>query len=133
MRFKRHLELEHGLGPIDIVPLINIIFLLLIFFILASAFVTGPVIKMNLPKVITGGAFERGNIEITVLSDNTIFLGSRAVGKQELKNFLKQIAKKGPPILIKSDRKASLGKVAEIFDMCRDFGATQVDIVTDQE
>lgn len=40
MRFKRHMELEHGLKQIDIAPLIDVVFQLLIFFLLTSSFIT---------------------------------------------------------------------------------------------
>ncbi len=47
MRFKRHMELEHGLKQIDIAPLIDVVFQLLIFFMLTSSFVIQPGIKVN--------------------------------------------------------------------------------------
>ena len=50
MKFKRHMELEHGLRQIDIAPLIDMVFQLLIFFMLTSSFIMQPGIKVNLPK-----------------------------------------------------------------------------------
>ena len=53
MHFKRHMEVEHGLRQIDIAPLIDMVFQLLIFFMLTSSFVVQPGIKVNLPKAVT--------------------------------------------------------------------------------
>ena len=50
-RFKRHIELEHG--RLDLAPLIDVVFLLLIFFMLTSSFVIQPSITINLPKAVT--------------------------------------------------------------------------------
>ena len=133
MRFKRHMELEHGLRQIDIAPLIDMIFLLLIFFMLTSSFVIQPGIKVNLPKAVTSEAVKLENIEIIVSSENLTYLDGKIITTQEIKNLLKQVAKRNQPILIKADRRASLGKVVEIWDMCRDLGIAQINIATNQE
>lgn len=133
MRFKRHMELEHGLRQIDIAPLIDMIFQLLIFFMLTSSFVMQPGIKVNLPKAVTSEVVKIENIEIIVSSENVTYLNGKVITTQELKSLLKQVAKRNQPILIKADRRASLGRVVEIWDMCRDLGIAQINIATNQE
>ena len=133
MRFKRHMELEHGLKQIDIAPLIDMVFQLLIFFMLTSSFVMQPGIKVNLPKAVTSEIVKYENIEVVVSGENVIYLNGKVVTMQELNNLLKTVAKRQQPILIKADRRASLGRVVEIWDMCRDLGIQQINIATSQE
>lgn len=133
MRFKRHMELEHGLKQIDIAPLIDMIFQLLIFFMLTSSFIMQPGIKVNLPKAVTSEAVKLENIEIVVSGENVTYLNGKVITTQELKALLVQAAKRKQPILIKADRRASLGRVVEIWDMCRDLGLSQINIATSQE
>jgi len=133
MRFRRHMELEHGLKQIDIAPLIDMVFQLLIFFMLTSSFVMQPGIKINLPKAVTSEVVKYENIEIVVSGENVIYLNSKVLTTQELQSLLKQVAKRNQPILIKADRHASLGRVVEIWDMCRDLGVNQINIATNQE
>jgi len=133
MRFKRHMELEHGLRQIDIAPLIDMIFQLLIFFMLTSTFVMQPGIKINLPKATTSEVVKYENIEVVISGENVVYFNGKVVTTQELSVLLKQIAKKKQPLLIKADRRASLGRVVEIWDMCRDLGITQINIATSQE
>ncbi len=133
MRFKRHMELEHGLRQIDIAPLIDVVFQLLIFFMLTSSFVMQPGIKVNLPKAVTSEAVRLENIEIILSSENVIYLDGKVVTTQDLRSLFKQVAKRKQPILIKSDRRASLGRVVEVWDMARDLGITQINIATNQE
>lgn len=133
MRFKRHMELEHGLKQIDIAPLIDMIFQLLIFFMLTSSFVMQPGIKVNLPKAVTSEVVKTENIEVIVSGENITYFNGRVVTGQELKNLLKQVAKRNQPILIKADKRASLGRVVEIWDLCRDLGVNQISIATNQE
>lgn len=133
MRFKRHIELEHGLRQIDIAPLIDMVFQLLIFFMLTSSFVVQPGIKVNLPKAITSEIIQSDNIELIVSGENVLYLNGRVITVQELKMLLEQAAKRKQAILIKADRGASLGRVVEIWDMCRDLGVAQVNIATNQK
>lgn len=133
MKFKRHMEVEHGLRQIDIAPLIDMIFQLLIFFMLTSSFVVQPGIKVNLPKAVTSEAVKLENVELVVSSENVTYLNGRVVTMLELKRLLAQAAKNNQSVLIKSDRRASLGRVVEIWDMCRDQGITQINIATNQE
>lgn len=133
MRFKRHMELEHGLKQIEITPLIDMVFLLLIFFLLTSNFIMQPGIKINLPKAATSEVVERQNIELVISGENVIYFGGKVITNKELNNLVKQTSKRKQSILIKSDRRASLGRVVEVWDMCRDFGVTQINIATNQE
>ncbi len=133
MRFKRHMELEHGLKQIEITPLIDMVFQLLIFFLLTSNFVMQPGIKVNLPKAATSEIVQYENIEIVISSENVTYLNGKVVTSGDLKNLIKQLAKRKQSILIKADRRASLGRVVEVWDMCRDLGVTQINIATNQE
>ena len=133
MKFKRHMELEHGLKQIDIAPLIDMVFQLLIFFMLTSSFIMQPGIKVNLPKAVTSEVIKNENIEIIISSENVIYLNGKVVSLGELKSLFKQVAQRKQSILIKSDRRASLGRIVEIWDMARDMGVSQINIATNQE
>ncbi len=133
MRFKGRMELEYGLKQIDIAPLIDIVFQLLIFFMLTSSFIMQPGIKVNLPKAVTSEVVKFENIEILITGENVTYLNGRVVTMQELATLLKQAAKREQTILIKADKRASLGRVVEIWDLARDLGISQINIATNQE
>lgn len=133
MQFRRHMKLEHGLKQIDIAPLIDIVFQLLIFFMLTSSFVMQPGIKVNLPKAVTSEVVKNENIDLLVSAENITYFNGQIVTSAELKGLLKQAAKRNQSILIKADKRASLGRVVEIWDMARDLGLTQINIATNQE
>jgi biopolymer transport protein ExbD len=132
MRFKRHMELEHGLKQIDIAPLIDMVFQLLIFFMLTSSFVIQPGIRVNLPKAVTSEVVKYENIEVVISAENVTYFNGNVVTSTELKNLLNQVSKRKQAILIKADKRASLGRVVEIWDTCRDLGIAQINIATNQ-
>ncbi|MBU2063305.1 MAG: biopolymer transporter ExbD [Candidatus Omnitrophica bacterium] len=135
MRFRRHLELEKGQKEINITPLVDMVFLLLIFFMLTSSFIIMPGIKINLPKAVTSEAIREKNIIITINNENAIYLNEKPITTTELTQYLAEVvkSKKEKPLLIKADKDAQLGIVVKIWDICRKVGITQINIATLQE
>jgi biopolymer transport protein ExbD len=133
MRFKGRMELEHGLKSIDIVPLVNVVFLLLIFLMLTLTFTAQPGISVNLPNAATSEAVSPENIEVLITEGNATYLNGRSVTDDELRAALKQLGRRSSTVFIKADRRASLGRAVEIWDMARAAGVTQVNIATNQE
>jgi len=131
MRFKRRAELKKG--QLDIAPLIDVVFLLLIFFMLTSSFIFQPGIKVNLPKAVTSEAVHEKSLVILVTGSDMVYLNDRAITTKELNSRLRIAAKEKKPLLIKADRHASMGKIVEIWDMCRDTGVSRINIATSQE
>lgn len=131
MKFKRKVFLETG--HLDIAPLIDVIFLLLIFFMLTSSFIFQPGIKINLPKALTSEVIQKENLIIIITNEGSLYINERLIDDEELASRVKIAAKESKPILIKADRKASLGKVVEIWDLCRTEGVQKINIATTQK
>ena len=130
MKFKGHVEFKKG--QLDIAPLIDVVFLLLIFFMLTSSYIFQPGIKINLPKAVTSEVIQEKNIIIAVSAEDLVYLNDVPVTLKQLRKYLQGVVDENRPLLIKSDRAASLGKVVEIWDLCRDVGLTQINIATYQ-
>lgn len=130
MKFKRRLKLEKGI--LDLTPMINIFFLLFIFFLFTSSFIFQPGIKVNLPKAVTSEVIQQDNIVITITKDNNIYLEDREIAQEELISRLRILAKEKMGLIIKADSRASLGKIVEIWDACRREGVSQINIATNQ-
>jgi biopolymer transport protein ExbD len=130
MRFKRRLKIEKGM--IDLTPMVNIFFLLFIFFLFTSSFVFQPGIKVSLPKAVTSEVMQLDNVTITVTKDDKIYLEDRQITREELIPRLKMLAKEKMGLLIKADSRAPLGRIVEIWDACRSEGVSQINIATNQ-
>lgn len=132
MKFKRHTKLEHGLGQIDIAPLIDVIFQLLIFFMLSSSFTFQSGISVKLPKAVTSDIIREENFIVTITSENITYLNGAVITLKELKQKLSQPGSKNRPLLIKADRRASVGRIVDIWDLCRNLGIERINIATNQ-
>ena len=133
MHFKRHIELEHGVRPIDVLPLINVLFLLLIFFMFSSQLVTQSGIRVKLPRAVTSEVVRYENIEIILSGGDIVYFNGKVITIPQLEMLVKQAASRHQSVLIKADKDVSLGKIVEIWDMCRNLGVSQVNIATNQE
>ncbi len=130
MKFKRRLKIEKGM--IDLTPMVNIFFLLFIFFLFTSSFIFQPGIKVSLPKAVTSEVMQLDNVTVTVTKDDKIYLEDRQVTIEELTGRLKILVKEKMGLLIKADSRAPLGRIVEIWDACRREGVSQINIATNQ-
>jgi biopolymer transport protein ExbD len=130
MKFKRRLKIEKGM--IDLTPMVNVFFLLFIFFLFTSSFIFQPGIKVSLPKAVTSEVMQLDNVTIIVTKDDKIFLEDRQITTEELAGRLKILAKEKMGLLIKADSRAPLGRIVEIWDACRREGVSQINIATNQ-
>lgn len=133
MKFKRHIKLERGLEQINMAPLIDVIFQLLIFFMLSSSFTFQSGINVKLPKAVTSDTIRDENFIITVTSENIIYFRGMIVPIKELASKLKEPAKRKRPILIKADRRASMGRIVDVWDLCRKIGIERINIATNKD
>jgi len=131
MKFKGKMEIEKG--RLDIAPLVDVIFLLIIFFMLTSSFISQPGIKINLPRAVTSEVLQERDLVITITKENIIYLNDRITTQKELGEKLAAVSSQQVPVLIKADRGTSLGRIVEIWDLCREKGVAHINIATQQE
>ena len=129
-RVKRRTSVEKG--QLDIAPLIDVVFLLLIFFMLTSNFVFQPGIKVSIPKLVTSEVISSEHLVITLTAQDLLFLNDEPITVEVLKDKMKQAARENRSLLLKADSGASLGRVTQIWDLCREVGIPQVNIATNQ-
>ncbi|MFQ6091939.1 MAG: ExbD/TolR family protein [bacterium] len=114
------------------ISLTDIVLLLLIFFLLSSSFVIQPGIKVRLPKAASTRAEERGNIYVTITSDERIFLNDERVAEGELGAKLRVLlASEGEKVvLIRADKDLTLEKAIAVVDVAKLAGAEKFLIAT---
>jgi len=128
MRFKRKIKSEELFRAIELTPLIDCVFLLLIFFMLTSNFILVPGINVKLPKAVTSQHIHIQRVVIVVTSEDIIYFEGKPVTLKELFKILKE--KKAESVFIKADKDVSLGRIVEIWDICKKLGIDKIGIAT---
>ncbi len=133
MKFKRRVNIEQGLPSVVVAPLINVIFLAPVFFTLFSSITSSPTINVKFPKAVTSDVITDDNIVITITGENVIYWRNKIIAIKDLKIQLNQLVNKNVPVLIKTDRWASVGRIVDVWDLCRALGIERINIATNQE
>lgn len=121
--------------PPNLTPLIDIVFLLLVFFLLTAHFVKDQRIDIQLPQAASSAKIEDDDVlEIALSRDNHIYLQGVPVTRQELSGLLRKklAGRKNKQIRLRGDQAADLKHIVAILDVVRQAGAIGVDIVTEQ-
>ena len=134
MRFKRlKRRTEIMKGQLDMAPLIDVVFQLLIFFMLTSNFVVQSGIKVHLPKAISSEVIRSENLVVTLTGQDLLFLNDQPITVNVLTQKIREAAQENKTLMLKADTNASLGRVVEIWDLCRQLGVPQINIATNQK
>ncbi len=125
---------EPAKGRIDAAPMVDVVFLLLIFFVLSSSFVLQPAIKVFLPPspVKTTGTF-RGQV-VTVTRENLLFFNEQRTTLEALQKSLQAAGQQRvQELIIKADKQVPHGTVVQIMSMAVEAGIPVVNIATRPE
>ena len=99
---------------------------------LSSAFTFQSGINISLPKAVTSDAIKEENIIISITSENIIYYKGKIIAVKELEQELSKHSAQKRLILIKADRRASVGRIVDIWNLCRKLNIEQINIATDQ-
>lgn len=122
-------------GALNMTPLIDVVFMLLVFFLVATTFAKEEVeMDLNLPEASTGQeGQEAKRIVINVRRSGELVVDGRKVTVEALTQKLRAAARRNreQEVLIRGDTKAQFGIVARVLDVCRAAPLTQIAIGAD--
>lgn len=131
MEFERK---RHNHTHMNIAPLVDVVFLLLLFFMLSSHLMQEPVIKIKLPESKTAEA-QRDEIKtIYIAKDGAIFFMNERIDLKDLQAMIKSSLKdiEHDFIRIKADRESDVGILVSVIDEVRVSGIRNYNIVTER-
>ena len=140
MRFTRPQDAKRQRGvAIDIAPLVDIVFQLLIFFMLAASFVRNPVLDINLPKASARPKVQpKGAVTVYILKEgrtDRFRVDDQVVNETELKNVLGRRFADDPRtvLLIQADERVPHGDVVRVMSIGQEVGLVRQGIVASSE
>ena len=105
---------------INVSPLIDVVFILLIFFIVSATFVTLPGIEVTRPQAVTGKALEKNAVIFALSGENEIKYAGSTVQLEEIPTLVEQASKdRGKPVVIQVDQWADASILAKIVAQAR--------------
>ena len=131
MEFERR---RHNHAHMNIAPLVDVVFLLLLFFMLTSHLMQEPAIKIKLPESKTAGAQKEDIKTIYISKEGNIFFMDKGIDIKDLQIAIKGTLKDREDdfVRIKADKESDVGVLVSVIDEVRLAGVKNYSIVTER-
>ncbi|OQX58205.1 MAG: biopolymer transporter ExbD [Helicobacteraceae bacterium 4484_230] len=125
---RRHIDDDSS--DLELTPMIDVVFILLIFFIVTTSFVRETGIEINRPSATTAQTKAKANILIAIKPDGDIWIDKHQVDIRAVRATVQRLAAKSPQssVVILSDSEAKTGILVRVMDQIRMAGIQNISI-----
>ncbi len=115
---------------INLTPMLDVVFIMLIFFIVTAVFVKDPGVEITRPEAVTAFIPDKGSIFIAVTAANEIWVDKRSVGTDGVRAAIERLHTENPEggVVIQADSASANEFVISVMDAAKDAGITNVTI-----
>ena len=119
---------------IDMTPMLDVVFILLIFFIVTASFVKEAGIDVNRPEAATAVKKERANILVAISDEGDIWINKRKVDIRTVQANIERLKAENPQgtVVIQADKKATTDILIKVMDSARAAGVFDVSIAAQE-
>lgn len=132
MEFERRKRRD---STINIAPLVDVVFLLLLFFMLSFQIAAEPAIRLSLPQSKTADAQAAEELVVSISREGSITVNEQSVTMEQVGSMIQKRLQGEikPSIKLKADRQASVGLLVKLVDEVRLAGCATFSIVTQKK
>ncbi|MDT7525857.1 MULTISPECIES: biopolymer transporter ExbD [Idiomarinaceae] len=122
-------------AQIDMTPMLDVVFIMLIFFIVTASFVKESGIDVNRPEAATAVQKDRANILVAISDSGEIWINKRQVDARAVQANIERLYAENPQgsVVIQADKKATTETLIKVMDAARAAGVFDVSIATQEE
>lgn len=132
-RFRKMASDEGSETGIDLSPLIDCVFILLIFFIVTTTFVEETGVEVDKPQAASSASLEKTSILIALTANGEVVYGGRQIGFSGIQPLVRRmLQKEDAPVIIQVDSSVKSGLLVRAIDEAKLAGAVKVSIATKQ-
>jgi biopolymer transport protein ExbD len=125
-------SIEEESSEVNISPLIDMVFILLIFFIVTTVFVEETGVDVDKPEAASAIDLERNSIMIAVTKDGNVVYGGQNIGLPGVRAVVSRlVSRESMPVIIQVDEGANAGLVVRVIDESKLAGAQTISISAD--
>lgn len=127
------LQEQEEAEEINMTPMLDVVFILLIFFIVTASFVKEAGIEVNRPEAATAVKKERANILVAISDKGDIWINKRKVDVRTVQANIERLKAENPQgtVVIQADKKATTDVLIKVMDSARAAGVFDVSIAAD--
>ena len=129
---RKSLAENEELSEINISPMIDMVFILLIFFIVTTVFVQEPGVDVEKPLTSTSDRLEKNSILIAITGSNQVVYGGNEIGPTGVRPIVRRLNTRNPmPVILQVDKNASTITVIRVIDEAKLGSAKDIFISSD--
>ncbi len=133
MRKHRTLPAEEESTEINISPLIDMVFILLIFFIVTTVFVEETGVDVQRPEAASAADLERQSILIAITAAGEVIYGGEEIGVSGVRPMTRRLIQEEQlPVILQVDEDAGAGLVVRVLDQAKLGGAENISIAAER-
>ena len=120
---------------LDLTPMLDIVFIMLIFFIVKTSFIKESGIEVNRPNAETAERDQKGNILVAISENNEIFIDRRKVDLRAIRPNIIRLKAENPEgsVIIQADKASQTGLLVEAMDQIRLAGVQEISIAAEND
>jgi len=123
---------ERKSEDINVSPLIDIVFILLIFFIVTTVFVEETGVEVRRPEAVAAEDLEKNSILIAITEEGKVVYGGREIGVNGVRGTVQRLLKQEEmPVILQVDKSVSVERYTEVHDAARLGGAKRISLATE--
>lgn len=132
---RRSLRAEDKGVDINMAPLIDMVFLLLIFFAVTTSFVKEAGIDVERASASTAEVKERASIMVGISAEGDVYMEGKRVDLRSVRGLVERALAEDPEsgVVVVADKRSETGAVVKVMDQCRMAGAPSVSLAAKQE
>lgn len=121
-------------AAVDITPMLDVVFIMLIFFIVTATFIKQAGIEVNQPQAQTAVVQEKANILIAIDANNKIWINRREVDFRALRPNIERLHAENPKgsVVIQADRDSTNEALVQVMDASRRAGVYDIAIAAQE-
>ena len=134
---KQHFQnlVDEEEAAIDMTPMLDVVFIMLIFFIVTASFVKEAGIDVNRPEAATAVKKDRANILIAISDKGEIWINKRRIDVRAVQANIERLRAENPQgsVVIQADKKATTETLIKVMDASRAAGVYEVSIEAQEQ
>lgn len=132
---RRNKAAEEDQNAIDLTPMLDVVFIMLIFFIVTASFIKEAGIEINRPEATTAMLKKNANILIAVSSSNEVWIDKARVDIRAVKSSIERLHAENPKgaVVIQADDDSDIETLTKVAEAAREAGVLDVSVSTEKK
>ena len=121
-------------NEIDLTPMLDVVFIMLIFFIVTATFIKEPGVEVTRPEAVTSEAVRNQRILVAIDNNGKVWINREAQEEHQIRAAIEKLHVENPKgaVVIQADKESTAEKVALVIDAAKQAGVSNISLATRQ-